>query len=141
MARLRADSGLIRPAIEEFLRFEPGGNMILRVAIRDTGIDDVPVPAGSMVLGLIGAVNRDPAVFADPDRLDIGRQPNAQLTFGGGPHLCIGAPLARLEARIAFLELLKRFPHIRLQGEPQWRLDRINARGLGALPVQVGVIG
>jgi cytochrome P450 len=136
MARLRSDRGLVRSAVEEFLRYEPGGNMILRVAIEDYRVGESVIPAGSLVIGLMGAVNRDPARFEQPDRLDIGRHPNAHFTFGSGIHICIGAALARLEAQIAFDSLLDRFPVINLAGEAQWRLDRINARGLATLPVQ-----
>jgi len=137
MQRLRADRGLVRSAIEEFLRFEPGGNMILRAAIEDFPVGDAVIPAGALAVGLIGAVNRDPARFEQPDRLDIGRHPNPHFTFGGGIHICIGAALARLEAQVAFDLLLDRFAAIELAGEPQWRLDRINARGLGTLPVRL----
>lgn len=137
VARLRADRGLVRSAVEEFLRYEPGGNMILRVAIEDCAVGGRTIPAGSLVVGLVGAVNRDPACFEQPDRLDVGRQPNAHFTFGSGIHICIGAALARLEAQVAFDALLDRFGAIELAGEAEWRLDRINARGLGALPVRL----
>jgi cytochrome P450 len=138
MARLRADRTLMRTAVEEFLRVEPGGNMILRVSCEDVEVADWHIPAGSPVIGLIGAVNRDPRRFKDPDRLDIGRTANAHATFGGGIHFCVGAPLARLEAQIAFNALLDRFPTMELDGRAEWRLDRINARGLKHLPVRVG---
>ena len=138
MARLRADRSLLRTAIEEFLRMEPGGNMILRVAREDVEVEGTLIPAGAPVLGLVGAINRDPARFERADEVDIGRPANAQLTFGSGPHVCIGAPLARLEAHIAFSALLDRYGSIELAGEPEWRLDRLNARGLGRLPVRVG---
>ncbi|QGZ36660.1 cytochrome P450 [Stappia indica] len=137
MARLRADRSLLRTAIEEFLRMEPGGNMILRVAREDVEVEGTLIPAGAPVLGLVGAINRDPARFERADEVDIGRPANAQLTFGSGPHVCIGAPLARLEAHIAFSALLDRYGSIELAGEPEWRLDRLNARGLGRLPVRV----
>ena len=138
MARLRANRSLLRTAIEEFLRMEPGGNMILRVAREDVDVEGTLIPAGAPVLGLVGAINRDPARFERADEVDIGRPANAQLTFGSGPHVCIGAPLARLEAQIAFSALLDRYGSIELTGEPEWRLDRLNARGLGRLPVRVG---
>jgi cytochrome P450 len=137
LARLRADGALMRSAVEEFLRYEPGGNMILRVAVEDLRVGDTIIPKGSPVLGMIGAINRDPARFEDPDRFDIARHPNPHLTFGLGIHLCIGAPLARLEAQVAFRRLLDRYPSIELAGEPEWRLDRINARGLHRLPLRV----
>jgi hypothetical protein len=138
MARLRADRSLMQTAIEEFLRCEPGGNMVLRVAREDYEIGSVTIPAGSLVVGLIGAINRDPARFEDPDTLDLGRASNAHFTFGGGVHFCVGAPLARLEARVAFNSLFDRFPALELDGQPEWRLDRINARGLKSLPVRIG---
>ena len=118
---------------------EPGGNMILRVAREDVDVEGTLIPAGAPVLGLVGAINRDPARFERADEVDIGRPANAQLTFGSGPHVCIGAPLARLEAHVAFSALLDRYGSIELAGEPEWRLDRLNARGLGRLPVRVGV--
>jgi cytochrome P450 len=138
LTRLRSERSLMRSAINEFLRYEPGGNMILRVAIEDLEVGGVTIPAGAMAIGLIGAVNRDPERFSIPDILDIARNPNPHFTFGSGIHVCVGAPLARLEAHIAFDALLDRFPRIDLAGEPAWRLDRINARGLGALPVHLG---
>ncbi len=137
LARLRGDRSLTPTAVDEFLRYEPGGNMILRVAIEDFALGDTVIPAGSMAIGLIGAVNRDPASFAHPDRLDIGREPNHHFTFGSGAHVCIGAGLARLEGRIAFDSLLDRFAGIELAGEARWRLDRVNARGLACLPVRL----
>jgi cytochrome P450 len=140
LERLRADRTLMRTAIEEFMRVEPGGNMILRVAREDVDVGGHLIPRGSLVVGLIGAVNRDPARFKNPDALDIGRTANAHATFGGGIHFCVGAPLARLEAQIAFNALLDRFPVLELAGHAEWRLDRLNARGLKHLPVRVEAV-
>lgn len=137
LERLRQDPGLTRTAIEEFLRMEPGGNMILRVALEEFDVEGTRIPKGAPVIGLIGAINRDPARFERADEFDIGRQANAQFTFGGGAHFCIGAPLARLEAHIAFSSVLGKYRHIELAGSPEWRLDRMNARGLGVLPLHV----
>jgi len=137
MAALRKDRSLMRKAVEEFLRMEPGGNMILRVALKDVEIEGTVIPKGAMVIGLIGAVNRDEDRFKCPHDFDIARTANRQLTFGGGPHICIGAPLARLEADIAFSTLLNTFSKIELAGKPRWRLDRLNARGLSILPIRV----
>jgi cytochrome P450 len=95
------------------------------------------IPKGSLVLCMLGAANRDPLTFTNPDDLDIGRKPNPHVTFGGGIHYCLGAPLARLEAHIAFSKMLQHWPVIALD-EPnvQWR-DFINLRGLAALPIHI----
>ena len=135
LARLRAEPKLLSTAIEELLRFEPPVNTNARVAIEDVVVGGVEIPAGSMLMAMLGAVNRDERVFADPDRLDVARDPNPHQTFGGGMHHCIGAPLARLEARVAFELLLARHGTIELVAEPQW-LDRINVRGLASLPLR-----
>jgi cytochrome P450 len=136
--KLRSNSQLMRPAIEEMLRYEPSINFILRVAIKDFQCGEFTIPAGAMAIGLVGAINRDPARFENPDAFDIARQPNAQSIFGGGPHVCIGAALARLQAQTAFTALLERFPRIELAGEPVWWTDRTNQRGLERLPVRLG---
>lgn len=137
LARLRADRSLMRPAIEEMLRFEPAINFILRVAITDFRLGDIDIPAGSMAIGLVCAINRDPLKFDRPDVFDAGRTPNAQSIFGGGPHVCIGAALARLQAQAAFTALLDRFAEIELAGTPAWWTDRTNQRGLETLPIIV----
>ena len=137
LARLRSDPSLTRTAVEEFLRMEPGGNMILRVAREDFEVEGTLIPKGAPVIGLIGAINRDPSRFDKADELDIARPANAQFTFGGGAHFCIGAPLARLEAQIAFSSVLEKYAHIEPAGDAEWRLDRMNARGLGSLPLHV----
>jgi cytochrome P450 len=137
MLKLRSNRRYMKTAIEEFMRIEPGGNMILRVAKSDYDVAGTTIPAGELVMGLIGATNRDPLKFPNPDDFDITRSPNAQLTFGGGPHICIGASLARLEVDIAFSALLDNFSKIELAGTPEWRLDRINARGLKNLPIRL----
>ncbi|MBL4837430.1 MAG: cytochrome P450 [Kordiimonadaceae bacterium] len=135
MTKLRSDRSHMKTAIEEFMRIEPGGNMILRIAKSDYDVAGTTIPAGELVMGLIGATNRDSNKFSNPDQFDITRSPNAQLTFGGGPHVCIGASLARLETDIAFSSLLDSFSSIELAGTPEWRLDRVNARGLKNLPI------
>lgn len=137
MAKLRANRDLLRTAIEEMMRFEPGINFILRVAISDYTCGDVLIPAGSLAIGLVGAFNRDPEHFENPDTFDIARQPNLHAIFGGGPHVCIGAALARMEAQIGFSALLDRYPAIELAGEPEWFVDRTNQRGLERLPLRV----
>ena len=97
----------------------------------------VPPPrfAGERVVAYLGAGNRDPRQFTEPERLDLARADNAPLSFGGGIHYCLGAPLARLEAQVAFPALLRRFPKLELTGEPQ-RRDSLTIRGFTSLPVR-----
>jgi cytochrome P450 len=135
LARLRACPELMPSAIEEMLRFESPANVVARVTRTTLRINGVDIPAGELLYCLTGAANRDPSVFSDPQQFNIGRTPNPHLSFGGGVHYCIGAPLARLEAVVAFEALLSRFPHLQLaQAELQWR-PLINLRGLTALPL------
>lgn len=137
LARLRADPGLLPTAVEEMLRYESPGNTNARVAHTDIEIGGRTIPAGSLALAMLGAANRDPDVFAEPDRLDISRDPNPHVSFGGGAHFCIGAPLARLEAQVAFERLLARFPSIEVrESGVAWR-DLVNLRALQTLPVTV----
>lgn len=140
LEKLRINRGLIRTAIEEILRCEPGINFILRVAISDFQCGEVCIPAGSIAIGLVGSINRDPARFVDADIFDISRQPNAHSIFGGGPHVCIGAALARMEAHAGFTALIDRFPRIEISGDPVWFVDRTNQRGLKTLPLIVSAI-
>ena len=100
----------------------------------DVELGGQAIPAGSTLTLGIGAANRDPAAFADPDRLDLARQPNRHLAFAAGPHQCVGMTLARLEGRIAIGEFVARFPRVRLRGEP-CRGRRARFRGLTELPV------
>src|SRR5262249_40707245 len=93
---------------------------IMRIALEDVQVGDRIVKKGQSVMCLLGAANRDPAQFADPDRLDIARSDNKHLAFAMGAHFCIGAPLARLEAQIAMGALLKRFPSYTIDAEPEW---------------------
>ncbi len=124
LARLRADSSLIGVAVEEILRFDPPTGGTQRVASRDLEIRGCPVRARQVVAVMIAAANRDPAAFPDPHRFDIARRDGPHIAFGGGPHICIGAPLARLEAKIAIGRLFERFPTLRLADPdmpPRWR--------------------
>jgi cytochrome P450 PksS len=136
--RLRADPGLIRPAVEELLRFASPVEMAKeRYAREDVEVAGATIPRGEMVYAVIASANRDARQFANPDRLDIGREPNRHLSFGLGPHFCLGAPLARLEGQIAISALVDRAPRLRLDVEPRalrWRGGLI-LRGLEALPV------
>jgi cytochrome P450 len=136
--KLRANRDLIRPAIEEMLRYEPGSSLIPRAAITDFQCGNVSIPTGSLAIGLVGAINRDPVRFENPDVFDITRLPNPHSVFGGGPHICIGKALARITAQVAFTALMNRFPKIELAGDPVWWTDRSDQRGLQKLPLRLG---
>lgn len=112
--RLRAAPELIPQAIEEILRYDSPVQMILRYAHEGTNLGGTDIPANSALLVMLAAANRDPAHFPVPDRFDVGRHPNQHLAFGGGIHTCVGAPLARLQGRIAFGAIVERFPRLRL---------------------------
>ncbi|MBI1816789.1 MAG: cytochrome P450 [Deltaproteobacteria bacterium] len=133
--RLRSDPSLIRSAIEELLRYESPVQLTSRVAKVDLEIGGKPVRTGQEVCLVLGAANRDPAQFADPDRLDLARVDNHHLAFGLGLHFCLGAPLARLEGQIAVASLLRRLPELRLASDAvEWR-EGIMMRALTALPI------
>jgi len=107
----------------------------VRVALTDVAIDDHVIPKGALALVNIGAANHDPAVFERPDELDIARDPNPHLAFGFGTHFCLGAPLARLEATLAFEALTRRFPRLTLLDDaPRYRPNPV-LRGLVRLDV------
>jgi cytochrome P450 len=136
--RLQDDPDLLPAAIEELLRYDGPVQRAGRMPASDVEIAGVPIPKGSLVLGLLGAANRDPAHFADPDRLDFGRGETRHLAFGSGIHYCLGAPLARLEAQVAIGTVLRRFPSLALAVErPSWRPSS-TLRGLEALSVVLG---
>ena len=129
---------LVPPAVEELLRYDSPVQMLIgRTAQEDVTVGNLAVPAGTRVLTLLGAANRDPAVFTDPDRLDLRRNGLPSLSFGGGIHYCLGAGLARLEAQVALPRLLQRFPGLRLAGEPTAR-PGLALHGYARLPVRVG---
>ena len=142
LAQLRADPATLMPgAVDEMLRFESSVNMVPRHVVAPYAIGDTVVPAGDLIMFMTGAANRDPAVFADPDRFDIARSPNPHLAFGAGIHYCVGAPLARLEAEVAFEQLLQHRPALVLaepDATPAWR-KLINLRGLETLPLRNAV--
>ncbi|MEU4624583.1 cytochrome P450 [Actinoplanes sp. NPDC023801] len=116
--RLRADRALLPAAVEEMLRFDSPSQLFVRTAAADVEVAGVTVPAGAEVAALLGAANRDPAVFAEPDRFDAGRVPNPHLSFGAGLHFCLGAPLARIELRAALAALLEHAPRLELAADP-----------------------
>lgn len=124
-------------AIEELLRFDGPVQATVRVALEDVTFDAHSIPAGALVLVNIGAANHDPEVFAEPDRLDLTREPNPHLAFGLGTHFCMGAPLARLEADVAFRTLTERFPGLSLVNDAvEYRTNPI-LRGLKRLDLRV----
>ncbi len=136
LARLRADPDLIETAVEEMLRYEGSVNFIARHPAVPYRVGDATIGPGETIFFMLGAANRDPAAFHDPERFDVGRSPNAHLGFGAGIHYCIGAPLARLEAKIALGRLLERFPSLALaEAQPRWR-RLINLRGLEGLSLR-----
>jgi cytochrome P450 len=137
---LRARRHLMRPAMEEMLRFEPGSSIIIRVAIKDFQCGSVCIPAGSLAIGLVGAINRDPARFAEPDVFDISRTPNPHFVFGGGAHICIGAALVRMTAQVGFDAFMDRFSRIELAGDPVWWTHRSDQHGLQTLPLRLGQV-
>ncbi len=136
-ARLLADpEGLMKTAVEEFLRHESSVQFGNRRATRACSVGGVDLPEGAFVTLCIAGANRDPEVFADPDRLDLGRRPNPHLGFAGGPHVCAGLAVARLEARVALSMFLERFPRYALDGEPE-RDPRARFRGFRRLPARL----
>jgi cytochrome P450 len=140
---LASDPALVPRAVEEMLRYDaPVHHATFRYASRDITLAGVPVPAGVQVLVNLAAAGRDPARNADPDSFDVRRERGSHLAFGHGVHHCLGAPLARLEAEIAFTALLQRFPRMRLAVPPdalRWgHGDGLVLRGLTSLPVWLG---
>ena len=135
-ARLLQDPELIVPAVEEVLRFRSPNQFGNRETTAEVELDGLSIPAGTNLHLCIGAANRDPAVFEAPDRFDIARKPNRHLAFAGGPHVCVGLTLARMEGRIAIGRLLARFPGYRLlPGRVSG--GRIRFRGYAALPAEL----
>ena len=133
--RLRQEPSLLPQAIEEVLRFRSPVQSMYRVTVADTTLGDVQIPAGAPLVAWIGSANRDERQFERPARFDVDRSPNRHLAFGHGIHFCLGAPLARLEARIALEGILSRLPGLALA--PGSRLERMDSTivyGLKALP-------
>jgi len=135
--RLRADPALVDSAVEEMLRFESPVQVDARTAFEPVDIDEHTIATGETVVTFLGAANRDPAVFPDPERFDVARHPNHPLSFAAGIHYCLGANLARLEGRVVFDRLTRRFTDIAwLDESPEWRGTLI-LRGLNHLNVAV----
>ena len=136
LRRLRDDPGLIPSAVEEMLRFDSPVQTDFRRVLADCEVNGFPVRKRDNIVLLLGAANRDPDVFDEPDRLDVGREQRTHLAFGRGIHHCLGAPLARLEGRIALEMLLERFSEIGLRADrPRFR-KTIVLRGLESLPLR-----
>jgi cytochrome P450 len=133
--RLQDDPSLMPSAVEEFLRFDSPVQVTDRVITEDLDFRGRRFRRGQLAVCLIGAANHDPARFPDPDRLDVGRGDRGHLAFGLGPHVCLGAPLARLEAEVALAGLLRRFPHFTGPTEPPGRRASVVLRGPTALPL------
>ncbi len=135
MTQLRNDPSIIQAAVEELLRFESPSQYTGRLAPQDVELGGRKIAKRQAVLAVMGAANRDPERFPDPDLLDLTRKDNRHVAFGWGAHFCFGAPLARIEGQIAFATILKRLPELALTDETQvWR-DNLGLRGLIALPV------
>src|SRR5215216_5387642 len=139
LENLKADPQLIKPAVEELLRYtSPIEIASERYAREDLEVSKTEVPRGELVLAVLGSANRDEQYFEDPDALDLARHPNKHLAFGrGGVHHCLGAPLARMEGQIALSAFLRRFPEARLAMAPEnlrWRRG-LFLRGLEGLPL------
>jgi hypothetical protein len=136
LARLRASPELLPTAVEELMRYDTPLQMFERWVLEDISVRGVDIPRGSEVSLLFGSANHDPAVFADPARLDLGRVDNPHLTFGAGIHYCLGAPLARIELTSSYAALLAKAPKLRLAEQPKWKPGYV-MRGLESLPVEV----
>jgi pimeloyl-[acyl-carrier protein] synthase len=135
MRRVWEDPALVPSAVEEMLRYDGPVQFTSRVAKADLEIHGTKISKGEWLFLILGAANRDPAQFPDPDRFDVSRADNKHIAFGAGGHFCLGAPLARLEAQITLRALRQRFPDLRTGPEnPEYR-NNFNLRGLNALPV------
>jgi cytochrome P450 len=135
MQRLLDDPGLIPSAVEELLRYESPSQHTARLARTDVELGGRQIRKRDAVIAIMGAANRDPDRFPDPDRLDVARTDNRHLAFGWAAHFCFGAALARIEGQVSFSSILRRMPNLKLQQVPlRWRTN-LGLRGLVALPV------
>jgi cytochrome P450 len=134
---LKENPTLVSNAIEELLRYDSSVQMTGRTTLEDVSVGGVDVAKGETVLCLLGAANRDPAAYPDPDRLDITRSNIRPMSFGGGIHFCLGAQLARIEGEVAIATLLRRLPNLKLDDveHPDWRQTFV-LRGLNRLPAR-----
>ena len=136
LSRLRATPGLITSGVEELLRYDGPVQRTARVASADATIGGHTIPQGDMVMPFIGAADRDPAHFPEPDRLNLSRADNRHIAFGWGIHFCLGAPLARVEGQIAIDTLVRRLPRLALIGDSVEYRQSLTLRGLKTLPVK-----
>ena len=137
LARLQQDPGLVRSAVEELLRYDSPVQMLGRTVMVDVEIGGRGVRRGQQVVPVVGAANRDPDQFPDPDRLDLTRSDNRHVAFGGGIHYCLGSLLARAEGQAAIGTMVRRFPGLRLAADDPPRRETITLRGLASLPVAI----
>jgi cytochrome P450 len=135
MDRLWADPALVDSAVEEMLRYDTPVQLVTRHVMSDAEVEGARLREGENVVVLLGAANRDPAWFPEPDTFDISRPDNIHLSFAWGSHFCLGARLARLEAQLVFAALRQRFARLDLAGEPRWR-PGLALRGLESLPLR-----
>src|SRR5260370_2550052 len=135
--RLRREPALVGSAVEELLRYDSPVQRTARITNADVELGGKTIPKGAFVVTAIGAANRDPAHFPDPDRLDVARADNRHIAFGFGIHFCLGAPLARVEGQLALGTLLRRMPRLRLADEALTSRGASALRGLKALPVEI----
>lgn len=137
LARIRAEPALLPSAIEEVLRHRSPVQAVFRKSTRDLEVHGNTIPAGKLVLLMVGAANRDPSVFADPGSFDVGRDPNPHVAFGHGIHFCVGAPLSRLEARVALADFLDRAGDFRLALDTPWEpREAFHVHGPAHLPIR-----
>ena len=135
LRRLRDNPGLIGSAVEELLRYDGPVQRTARIPSEDVTIGGRTIGKGEMVMPFIGAADRDPTQFPEPDRLDIGRTDNRHIAFGWGIHFCLGAPLARVEGQIAINTLVQRLPRLALATDRPEHRESLTLRGLKSLPV------
>ena len=137
LERVDRDREMLPTAVEEVLRYRSPLQWMFRIARRDVELNGQVVPAGSTLLAMIGSANRDPAVFAEPEGFDVARDPNPHLAFGHGVHFCMGAPLARLEGRIALGDLLDRVTDVELALDGPWEPRKgLHVHGPTKLPIR-----
>jgi pimeloyl-[acyl-carrier protein] synthase len=134
---LKSDPSLVASAVEELLRYEAPSQQTARLAFEDTELGGRQIQKRQGVIAVMGAANRDPDRFPDPDRLDLARADNRHLAFGWSSHFCFGAPLARIEGQLVFEALARRLPALHLDPDRKltWRTN-LRLRGLDALPLE-----